>query len=84
MTIERLDIATRRDVVHATTPDVFLDPDICAALRIGLTTLKKLRRLGAFPIPELPALDKRHRYARQDVIAYLSRTTTPALVRRRA
>ena len=64
---------------------VLLDADICRELRISLTTLKRLRRHGAFPIPELPPLDKRHRYARRDVDAYLAREgrQRPALVTRK-
>lgn len=57
-------------------PIVLFDQDVCELLGIGLTTLKKLRRAGAFPIPELRTLDKRHRYARADVEAYVSRETT--------
>jgi hypothetical protein len=38
--------------------------------------LQKLRKAGAFPIPELPKLDRRHRYSRRDVIAFLERERT--------
>jgi hypothetical protein len=66
------------------SPAVFFDPDVCAALRISLTTLKRLRRARVFPIPELPALDKRHRYARADIEAFVNRETMATLARRRA
>lgn len=64
---------------------VLFDEDICAELRISLRTLKRRRRAGAFPIPELPSLDKRHRYARRDVDAFLARETPSTFgTRRRA
>jgi hypothetical protein len=64
---------------------VLFDADVCRELRISHTTLKRLRKHGAFPIPELPALDKRHRYSRRDVEAYLNREgcQRPSLVMRR-
>jgi hypothetical protein len=62
---------------------VLFERDVCAFLGISLTTLKKLRRHGAFPIPELPALDKRHRYSRRDLDAYVNRETTLKLTGRR-
>jgi predicted site-specific integrase-resolvase len=65
-------------------PLVLFDADVCELLDISLTTLKKLRRAGAFPITELPALDKRHRYGRADVQAYLNRDTATVFARRRA
>jgi hypothetical protein len=64
-------------------PAVMFDADICAELRISLTTLKRLRRHRAFPIPELPSLDKRHRYAWRDVDAFLERSGPLTLARRR-
>jgi Helix-turn-helix domain len=65
-----------------TKPAVLFDADICDELRISRTTLKRLRRARAFPIPELPSLDKKHRYARIDVEAFLARTKLA--LRRRA
>lgn len=73
------------DVISAVLLAVLLDADICRELRISLTTLKRLRRQRAFPIPELlPALDKRHRYSRRDVDAYLARQGSVRLVRKKA
>jgi predicted site-specific integrase-resolvase len=60
-------------------PLVLFDADLCRALRVSHTTLKRLRRHGALQIPELPALDKRHRYARGDVERFLARETRPAM-----
>lgn len=64
-------------------PAVLFDKDVCAELRISLRTLKRRRRAGAFPIPELPSLDRRHRYARRDVDAFLSREHRPLVVARK-
>jgi predicted site-specific integrase-resolvase len=72
-----------KPVTVSELPAVLFDDDICRALRISLTTLKRLRRAGAFPIPELPSLDKRHRYSPRDLEAYLARQHGPVLVRRR-
>lgn len=54
-------------------PAVCLDEDICRIFHVSLTTLKRRRRHGTFPVPPLPSLDRRHRYSRQDVIAVLER-----------
>ena len=54
-------------------PAVMFDADVCRELRISLRTLRRLRRARVFPIPELRSLDKRHRYARRDVEAYVQR-----------
>ena len=65
-------------------PLVLYDQDITALLDISLRTLKRQRRLGTFPIPELPTLDRRHRYGRTDVERFLNRETTVAFSRRRS
>jgi len=61
---------------------LFLD-DLCRELRIGRTTVARLRRHGCFPIKELPSLDKRPRWSRAAVDAYLAETQTQAPRRRR-
>jgi hypothetical protein len=60
--------------------------DICTELATSRRTVERLRRHGAFPIPELPALDKRPRWSRVAVDAYLSsqQSHTPRVKRRRA
>jgi hypothetical protein len=73
-----------RDLQKLAMLAVLFDEDICAELRISLRQLMRLRRAGAFPIPELPSLDKRHRYARRDVDAFLSRETRAQSWNRRA
>ena len=65
-------------------PLVCLDADVCRIFKISLTTLKRLRRRGAFPIPELPSFDKAHRYSRHDVVACLARRDPRGQTRRRA
>lgn len=64
-------------------PSVLFDEDLCAELRISRTTLKRLRRARALPIAELPSLDKRHRYSRRDVEAFLSREIPPQWSKRK-
>lgn len=44
-------------------PDVCFAEDICRLLGISRTTLKRLRRARVFPIPELPALDRKARWS---------------------
>ncbi len=45
---------------------LFID-DLCRELRVARRTVEKLRRCGTFPIPEMPALDKRPRWSRDAV-----------------
>lgn len=52
-------------------PRVCFMEDVCTHLRMSLRTLKRLRRAGAFPIKELPTLDKRPRWSGADVQAFL-------------
>jgi hypothetical protein len=52
-------------------PDVCLIDDICRELKISRTTLKRLRRAGAFPIAELPSLDKHPRWSGAAVRRFL-------------
>lgn len=49
---------------------LFLE-DVCRELKVARRTVERLRRHGAFPIPELPALDKRPRWSRSAVNAFL-------------
>jgi predicted site-specific integrase-resolvase len=68
-----------------TLPLILFDEDLCELLDISLRTLKRQRRLGTFPIPEiLPKLDRRHRSARSDVERFLNREKPIAFARRRA
>lgn len=49
---------------------LFLE-DVCRVLRVSRRTVERLRRHGAFPIAELPALDKRPRWSGAEVQRYL-------------
>lgn len=51
---------------------IYFAEDVCHALGISRSTLKRLRRHGAFPIPELPALDKRPRWSRAAVERFVA------------
>lgn len=44
-------------------PDVCFIPDVCRALKVSRRTVERLLRFDAFPIPTLPALDRRHRWS---------------------
>jgi hypothetical protein len=72
------------DDLWADIPAVCFDDDICRVTRLALRTLQKLRKARVWPIPELPRLDKRHRYSRRDVIAFLAREEAVRLVRKRS
>lgn len=49
----------------------FLD-DVARILRTSRRTIEKLRRTNRFPIRELDSIDKRPRWARADVLRYLT------------
>lgn len=51
---------------------VYFAEDICQRLQISRSTLQRLRRVQAFPIPELPAFDKRPRWAIADVETFIA------------
>jgi hypothetical protein len=63
-------------------PAVCLIDDICRELQISRSTLKRLRRAGAFPIPELPSLDKHPRWSRAAVEKFLEGQRKPMSWRR--
>jgi hypothetical protein len=50
---------------------VYLLEDLCRVLRISRSTLNRLRRSGAFPIQELPSLDKHPRWSGAEVTRFL-------------
>ena len=57
----------------STIPTVCLIEDICRELKISRRTLQRLRRHQAFPIQELPSLDKHPRWSGADVEKFLAR-----------
>jgi hypothetical protein len=64
-------------IVADEIPLVCFDPDILRLLDLTPRQLQRLRKHHVFPIPELlPPLDRRHRYARRDVLAYVNREQT--------
>jgi hypothetical protein len=65
-------------------PAVCLIDDICRELKISRTTLKRLRRAGAFPIEELPSLDKHPRWSGASVQKFLDGREKPRSWRRTA
>ncbi len=53
--------------------DVLLLTELAVVLRTSTRTIKRHLRAGTFPIPMLPGIDKRVRFARADVERYLRR-----------
>ena len=54
--------------------DVLFIEDLARVLRTSRSTIERRRRSGAFPIPELPAIDERPRWSRRAVEQYLAST----------
>lgn len=71
-------------MVHDDIPHVCFIADLCRILGVSRTTVEKLRRHRAFPIPELPALDKRPRWSGAAVRAFLDSKAQPQRWRRSA
>lgn len=63
-------------------PPVLFDPDLAKLLRTSDRTVKRLKAIGALPIRQLPHIDKRSRYSRQDVVEFLERGATAIKPRR--
>lgn len=49
----------------------YLIDDVARFLKTSRRTIERLRRHGAFPIPELPSVDKRARWGGADILKYL-------------
>lgn len=60
------------------TQIVFID-DLAKLLRVSRSTIERRRHEGSFPIPELVAIDRRPRWSRRAVLAYLA--TSPKAIR---
>jgi predicted DNA-binding transcriptional regulator AlpA len=58
----------------ALTPDVLFIQDVARVLRTSRSTIERRRRMGTFPIPELPGIDGRPRWSRYAIDAYLAST----------
>ena len=50
----------------------FID-DLARALRCSTATIKRRLRVGTFPIPSLPSIDSRRRWAGEDVRQFIAR-----------
>lgn len=61
---------------------VYFIEDLSRVLRVSRRTIERLRRHGAFPIAELPSLDKRPRWSGADVLRYLEGQRQDKLLRR--
>lgn len=64
-------------------PAVCFLEDVCRLLRVSRRTVERLRRHRAFPIPELPALDKRPRWSGAAVQRFLEGQGQLSVIRRR-
>lgn len=53
-------------------PAVCFMEDLARALRTSLRTIKRMRRFGSFPIPELPAIDRRPRWSGEAVRRFIA------------
>jgi hypothetical protein len=53
-------------------PDVCLIDDVARILKTSVRTIKRRLRCGAFPIPELPSIDKKHRWSGESVRRYVA------------
>ena len=62
-------------------PAVCFIEDVARALKTSVTTIRRRRRVGAFPIPELPAIDKRPRWSAEAVRRFLETGQTGRLRR---
>lgn len=52
--------------------EVLFIEDLVRQLRMSRATIERRRKARSFPIPELPALDKRPRWSKQAVERYLA------------
>ena len=66
---ERTDTHSRLDDLG----DVLLLTELAVVLRTSTRTIKRHLRAGTFPIPTLPGIDKRVRFAKAGVERYLHR-----------
>jgi hypothetical protein len=69
---KRRDTAGFPAVDLADIPAILFAADLARVLRTSERTIMRLRSQNALPIRELPALDRRKRYSREDVLRYLN------------
>ena len=53
--------------------DVLLLDELAGVLRASVRTIRRQIKAGTFPIPALPSMDRRRRWARSDVEHFLCR-----------
>jgi len=63
-------------------PTVCFIDDLCRVLGISRTTVKRLRRHRAFPIEEMPSLDKRPRWSGARVREFIAERKVSRRIRR--
>lgn len=67
------------NVVHLQDNEILFIPDLARTFRTSRSTIERRLRDGDLPVPELlPRIDKRPRWSRRAVEAYLSGTTNGA------
>lgn len=64
-------------------PDTCLVDDLARILQTSRATIDRRRKSGVFPIPELPAIDKRPRWSGAAVRRFLSTGQTGSRLLRR-
>ena len=62
-------------------PDVCFIADVARALRCSRATIERRLRVGTFPIPSLPSIDSRRRWAGEDVRQFIARAPAGRLRR---
>lgn len=56
--------------------DVLFIDEVAARLGMSRRAIDKLRRYGAFPIPEIPKVDNRPRWSKRAVAAFIEERKT--------
>lgn len=64
-------------VAHEAIPAVCFIDDVARHIKSSRRTISRLRRFGAFPIPELPSIDNRARWSGEQVKAYIDGKLKP-------
>jgi len=62
-------------------PDVCFLEDVARALRCSTKTIRRRLAVGTFPIPSLPSIDSRRRWAGEDVRQFIARAPAGRLRR---
>lgn len=70
--------ARETHVAHEPIPPVCFIDDVAYHIKSSRRTINRLRRHGAFPIPELPSIDHRARWSGELVKRYIDGQLQPA------